>query len=177
MSDAEFNPAQDQVHPVGRAAHLEPKHPPIKSIEDVIVFKLSRLVGVNERAGARWSEQLFDLSINEWRLLGLIQAHAPIRAGDLAELMLMDKSQLSRLVKSLSVKKLLISKPDPEDARAVMLKLTAQGQELFKKVITEALLRNEHVLSPLSAQEVLAFDEMLDRLIAHNLSILAKPAR
>ena len=90
------------------------RHPPIQSIEDVIVFKLARFVGINERLGQRWSEALFDLSLKEWRMLALVQKRGPVRAGDLAELMLMDKSQLSRLVKSLSAKQLVATITDDE---------------------------------------------------------------
>ena len=152
----------------------DPKHPPIRSIEDVIVFKLARLVGLNEHMGQNWAEQLFDLSLNERRLLALTQAYGPARAGDLAELMLMDKSQLSRLIKALAEKRLLKSKAAPEDARAVVLSLTAKGQALYSEVIAEVVSRNDRVLAPLSGAEVALFDKMLGRLIAHNLARLAQ---
>jgi DNA-binding MarR family transcriptional regulator len=146
-----------------------PKHPAIKTVEDVMVFKLARLVALNERSGQSWSQGMFDLSLNEWRLLALTHAYGPARAGDLASLMLMDKSQLSRLIKALSEKNLLSSKPDRGDARAVVLNLTSRGQLLYSDVFSEVQRRSEHVLTPLSAQEVEVFDEMLDRLIDHNL--------
>ncbi len=147
------------------------KHPPIVSIEDVIVFKLARLVGLNERTGQRWTQKLFDLSINEWRLLALTQAHGPAHPGDLADLMLMDKSQLSRLIKALGAKGLIKNKLDPKDARAVVLSLTARGRTLYDDVIKEVIRRNERVLAPLSTAEVQVFDEMLGRLIDHNLTL------
>ena len=152
----------------------DPKHPPIKSIEDVIVFKLARLTGLNEHMGHHWSEKLFDLSLNEWRLLALTQAYGPARPGDLAELMLMDKSQLSRLIKALTGKSLIKSKVAPKDARAVVLSLTTKGQALYGEVIAEVVHRNDRVLAPLSAAEVEVFDEMLGRLIEHNLARLVK---
>lgn len=151
-----------------------PKHPPIKSIEDVIVFKLARLVGLNEHMGHHWSEKLFNLSLNEWRLLALTQAYGPARPGDLAERMLMDKSQLSRLIRALTGKNLLKSKVSPKDARAVVLRLTTKGHALYGEVIAEVVRRNDRVLAPLSAEEVQVFDEMLGRLIRHNLARLAK---
>ena len=144
------------------------RHPPIQSIEDVIVFKLARFVGINERLGQRWSEALFDLSLNEWRMLALVQKRGPVRAGDLAELMLMDKSQLSRLIKSLSAKRLINPTADKGDARARMLRLTAKGLVLYKDVLAEVMRRNERVLEALSPEEAVQFDGMLNRLINHN---------
>lgn len=149
-----------------------PLHPPVSSIEDVIVFKLARLTAVNERLGNRWSETLFGLSLNEWRMLALVQAHQPVRAGDLADSMLMDKSQLSRLNRSLTDKKYIKSKPDKLDARAITLGLTPGGQRLFERIIAQVMRRNEVVLGALDEQEVAQFNGLLDRLLAHNLGLL-----
>ena len=162
----------DQPRPVAKPIATGPLHPPVKTIEDVMVFKLRRLTAINERAGHRWSETLYDLSLNEWRMLALVQAHEPVRAGDVAELMLMDKSQLSRLIRSLTAKSLIKSNPDKEDARAITLSLTEKGQMLFEEIMAQVMLRNERVLEALSPDEVTQFDGLLDRLIDHNMRML-----
>ena len=89
------------------------KHPPVNSIEDVITFKLQRLVSIGERAGHHWSEDMFSLSLNEWRMVALVKAREPARAGDVSDLLMMDKSQASRVIKSLLSKGLIESAPDP----------------------------------------------------------------
>lgn len=155
----------------------KPKHPPIETIEDVITFRLQRLVTIGERAGQHWSVQLFDLKLNEWRLLALIRSYAPARAGDMAALMYMDKSQMSRLIKSLQAKKLIKNTEDPSDRRAIALKPTKKGKLLYDKVLREVLRRNERVLSPLTAEEVAVFDGLLDRLLDHNAALLAARVR
>ena len=154
--------------------HLPPRvlrQPSIGSVEDVLVYKLARMVAINERNGHRWSRQRFDLSVNEMFVLGLVQAHGTLRAGDLSELLVMDKSQLSRLIKALTTRKLLRNRPDRKDARAIALSLTAKGEKLFGEVLREIARRNENVLAPLTPEEVATFDGMLDRLIAHNLML------
>lgn len=159
-------------HHVAAPGPAGPRHPPITSIEDVIVFKLSRFVAINHRLGDRWTEAMFKLNVNEWRMLALVQAHGALRASDLAEAMLIDKSQLSRLIRSLTAKKLIRSAPDKNDARAVSLSVSVQGQMLYEEVIAEVLRRNERVLAVLSPEEVRVFDGLLDRLVAHNLGLL-----
>lgn len=151
------------------------KHPPVSVIEDVFTFKMNRFVMINERQGHRWSQKLFDLSLNEWRLLALIKSKSAAHAGNLAELMLMDKSQLTRLIKSLAVKKLIKSSPDSADARAVILSLTPKGAALYVDMMAVVMRTNENVLAPLSAEEVALFTDMLDRLTAHSLSGLTIP--
>jgi len=157
------------------AEHSSAKHPPVETIEDVFTFKMNRFVMVNEREGHRWAKKYFDLSLNEWRVLALIKAHAPVRASDVADQMLMDKSQLSRLIKALMAKHLINSKTDHADARAIVLSLTAKGGMLYQDMMDEVLHQNEKVLEPLSAEEVLQFNDMLNRLNTHSLALLHAP--
>jgi len=101
-----------------------------------------------------------------------VQAHEPVRAGDMAGLLLMDKSQLSRLIRSLTAKGHVKTMPDKEDARAIALTLTQKGTALFEQIMTEVMRRNEGVLAALDAQEVVQFNGLLDRLLNHNMGLL-----
>lgn len=148
------------------------KHPDVSSIEDVITFRLQRLVNIGERAGHQWSERMFDVSLNEWRLLAMVVAHAPTRAGDMSDALLMDKSQLSRVIKSLRKKLLIRNMADPNDGRAIALQPTPQGVALYEKMMTEVLKSNERILAPLDEEEVAAFNRTLDKLVAHSQSLL-----
>ncbi|WP_161634084.1 MarR family winged helix-turn-helix transcriptional regulator [Sulfitobacter noctilucae] len=150
------------------------KHPFAKSIEDVITFRFKLLVAIGERAGQHWSERLFDLSLNEWRLLALVKARAPTRAGDIADLLVMDKSQTSRVVKTLLTKGLVQDRPDTEDGRAHVLELTEKGEALYEPVFEKVLKSNERVLATLTAEEVRMLDSVLDKLIDHNRDLLDK---
>jgi DNA-binding MarR family transcriptional regulator len=148
------------------------KHPDVQTIEDVITFRLQRLVAIGERAGHDWSQRMFDLSLNEWRLLALVKGRAPARAGGLADLLSMDKSQTSRVTKSLLNKGLIRSFPDPDDGRAVALEPTQEGVVLYRRVFAEVMRSNERVLDVLSVEEVQAFDTILNKLIAHSSDLL-----
>lgn len=150
------------------------KHPPAETIMDVVTFRLARLVAINIRAGQHWTQRLFDLSLNEWWLLAVTFAHKSVRAGDMSDLLVMDKSQLSRLIKALVAKKLIKSSPDPQDARATILTVTAKGRALHGEVLQEVLRRNENVLAPLSHEEVLQLTGLLERLTDHNAMLLKK---
>ncbi len=151
---------------------LTGKHPPVVTIEDVISFRIARFTALIERLGQGWVQDLFDLSLNQWRVLALIRAKAPVHAGDISDFLLMDKSQLSRLLKQLAGRQLVSSKPDPNDARAVVLKLTNKGKTLYAEALAEVVRRNERTLTPLSRDEVLVFDEMLGRLVWYNQSLV-----
>jgi len=164
------------IHLGGEVSKSEtaPKHPPAQSIEQVITYRLQRLVSIGERAGHQWSERMFDLSLNEWRLLALVKARAPSRAGDMADLLVMDKSQTSRVIKSLLKKGLIENTPDPDDGRAISLKPTVKAQTLYADVFEEVMRSNERILSPLSDEEVQMLDTILDKLIGHTSDLLER---
>ena len=165
----------ESILPPKNAEQITAKHPSVSRIDDVFTFKMNRFVMINEREGLRWSNDLFDLSLNEWRVLALIKANEPVRAGDVADLMLMDKSQLSRLTKVLMNKQFIKSQPDAADARAVVLSVLPKGTALYKDMLVEVVRQNEKVLTPLTAAEVVQFSDMLDRLTEHSLSLLRAP--
>lgn len=154
--------------------HIVPegKHPPVSSIEDVITFRLQRLANIGERAGNDWSERLFGLSLNEWRLLAMVKARQPSRAGDVAHVLLMDKSQMSRVMKALLERGLIENTPDSQDRRALALRMTAAGDVLYEEVMAEVLRSNERVLAPLSDQEVASFNAILEKLTVHSMALL-----
>ena len=148
------------------------KHPPVTSIEEVMTFRINQLVTINERAGHNWSERLFDLKLNEWRMLALIVAHGPARSGTLANRTYMDKSQSSRVIRSLKRKKLVVETKDPDDGRAVALKPTTKGHGLYSDMMQQVMLSNERILSALTQEEAETFSTTLDKLIAHTSALL-----
>lgn len=148
-------------------------HPAVDDISDVMSFKLQRLVAIAERAGDDWSERRFDLSLNEWRLLAAVQAKEPTRPSDVADFLLMDKSQLSRVIRQLRDRHLVRNTADPDDGRAVALKLTGKGRMLYDQIMEEVMRSSERLVSPLSPEEIEALNDMLDRLIDHSHHLLS----
>ncbi|MCX7558514.1 MarR family winged helix-turn-helix transcriptional regulator [Sulfitobacter sp. F26204] len=156
---------------VDGAGHVG-KHPVVETIEEVFSFRLQRLVAVEERVAQGRTLRFFDLSTNEWRLLALVQGRAPARARALADLLLMDKSQTSRVVKSLLAKGLLFTSPDPDDGRASVLELTGKGAKLYMRAFAEVMRNNQRMLEVLSVEEVLAFDLILAKLTGRCCDLL-----
>lgn len=161
----------DNFHVSFDAGELR-KHPEVQTVEDVITFRLQRLVAIGERAGQDWSKRMFDLSLNEWRLLALVKGRAPARAGGLADVLLMDKSQTSRVTKSLLNKGLIRSFPDPDDGRAIALEPIEEGVVLYRRVFAEVMRSNERILDVLSIDEVQALDVILRKLTEHSSDLL-----
>ncbi len=149
-----------------------PRHPPVASIEDTLTFKIARFAAINARDGTVIFRDGFDLTLNEWRVLGLVAAHAPLGLNRLTELVLMDKGQLSRTVQALVTRGKLVSQVGAADARKVELSLSEKGAALHAKVLEFARARNEEVLEVLSVAEAKQFIALLDRLLVHNTALV-----
>lgn len=89
---------------------------------------------------------------------------APARMQDLARAMARDKSQITRAVQALEGKGLIERAPCPDDARAVLMRLTDEGRAtvaIFQEAVAEAL---GGILGPLTPSEIEQFRAMLRRL-------------
>jgi DNA-binding MarR family transcriptional regulator len=140
------------------------RHPAIADIRDLLTFRIAMLAAANDRMGQGWLQDLYGLRILEWRVLGLVAALQPVRFGEVARALLVDKGQLSRLVKQLGERGLVAAEPDGRDQRMVLLSLTAAGWALHARILPVALERNELVVSALSAGETAQLVRLLDKL-------------
>ncbi len=139
-------------------------HPAVSDIRDLLTFRIAMLAAGNDRIGQSWLKQEFDLRILEWRVLGLVAAMGPVRFGVIARRLLLDKGQLSRLVKTLTARGLIDTTQDEADQRTILLTMTEPGRALHQHVFARALARNNLVLSALSADEAATLFHLLDKL-------------
>lgn len=139
-------------------------HPRIGDIRDLLTFRIALLSAAADRVGQRWLAREFGLRIMEWRVLGVVAALGPVRFLDVARTLIVDKGQLSRLVKALAARGLLASAPDPDDQRTIRLSPTADGAALHRRVLARALERNERVVAALEPDEVETLFALLDKL-------------
>ena len=140
------------------------RHPPVDDIRDLLTFRVAMLAAANDRMGHSWLHGDFGLRILEWRVLGLVSALQPVRFGAIARALLVDKGQLSRLVKQLVERGLIASGADLADQRNVLLSLTDKGRALHDEVLAVALARNDLVLAALSSKEADMLFSLLDKL-------------
>jgi len=75
-----------------------------------------------------------DLDALSYATLARIEQTAPVRASELAEYFGVDKAAVSRQISRLEELELIERTPDPADARARALDLTAQGRSRLQAV-------------------------------------------
>jgi DNA-binding MarR family transcriptional regulator len=119
----------------------------------------------------------FQLSISQWRIVARLGEVDQLQAKDLVSQTLMDKSKVSRVVRQLQQRKLLIRQRDKSDLRAWRLALTPEGRMLYSAIVPRALAWEASLLRALDAAEyrdllriMEKLDQRLDRMTAADSS-------
>ncbi|WP_261165820.1 MarR family winged helix-turn-helix transcriptional regulator [Microbacterium sp. Marseille-Q6965] len=69
-----------------------------------------------------------------YKVFTTIVRHGPVKASELTERMMVDKSQLSRLIAILEERELVVRSPDPHDRRAQLLEATPAAKARLEEV-------------------------------------------
>ena len=149
-------------------------HPSVSSIRDLLSFKVARFSALNQRLGGYWIKEVFDLNLNDWRILGLVAASASISFKELKTILCMDKGQLSRSVKLLVERGYISTEFSKDDARALDLRITKVGRKLSKEILLFSKQRNDVAVQCLNKKECEVFLATLKKLTEHSISVLEK---
>lgn len=105
------------------------------------------------------------LDIRQYTTLAFIATgHTPAQH-DLATILHLDPSQVVKLTKSLEAAGLLTRDTSPQDRRAKMLLITAEGQALYKQAATLVRQIQESLTASLSRRDRNALESLLHRIL------------
>tara|TARA_R110002095_G_scaffold152237_4_gene132292 strand:- start:333699 stop:334184 length:486 start_codon:yes stop_codon:yes gene_type:complete len=95
-----------------------------------------------------------ELSAEESALLMvLVESEQPLRRGEFAEIMLRDKTTITRQIDKMEAKGLVERKQDPSDGRAVLIYPTSKGTRQMSKLLPHAKALRQSLKRGLSAEE------------------------
>lgn len=150
--------------------HPDRLAPPASPVEDTIDYKVGRLRRALDRFSA---PRVFDdhgLTLPEWRVVTHIRAGDVVTASWLCDRLLADKAEISRACASLIARGYVASRPNPDDARSSLLRLTAAGRAVYGRVLPARLDLDDALSAALSPSERITLCAMLDKLTAYVLS-------
>lgn len=136
---------------------------PVSRLEDHLGFWLRR---VSNEVSQGFSQRLEakGVSIAEWVLLRAIYGTPNQAPSRLAEMMGMTKGGITKLADRLVARGLVLRRPDPEDARAQTLVLTASGERMVPELAAEADANDDAFFSILTNTERAALKRTLRKL-------------
>lgn len=91
-------------------------------------------------------------SVTETRILFEIKQNEQISAYRLIEMLHMDKSYISRLIRDFEKKGLITRHPSSEDGRALIIQLTEKGQKEVERLIYITNQKIQELIEPLSTE-------------------------
>jgi len=145
--------------------------PDIMALERFLPYRLSVLSNTVSRAISREYQQQFGLSIPQWRVMAVLGRFPDLSANEVAEKTAMDKVMVSRAVASLLDDGRLERQTDPRDRRRSVLRLSAEGRAIYRRIVPQALGYEARLLQALSPAERAALDRILDRLQAAGIAL------
>ncbi|HEX7865926.1 MAG TPA: MarR family transcriptional regulator [Variovorax sp.] len=146
---------------------------PPRTLDDLLLFRTSRLLSVAGGMVIRLCEGRFGITRREWRLIATLAGHGALGSSQLAEHAQLDRARTSRAVSSLAEKGLVSREQPAGDRRHVRLRLTTAGKKLHAQLYPLVSAINTELLGALDAAEVALLDDMLQRLHARGEAMVA----
>jgi len=104
-----------------------------------------------------------DMQTAGYLVLRYVMANEPIRAGDVATGLSMDKSAVSRQLAALRESGLIASQPDPEDGRASLVVASAKANERLDEFRVELKADYQRMLAEWNAADIADFARLLKK--------------
>ena len=133
-------------------------------LDDLLLYKLSRLLSVGGSMVIRLCEGRFGITRREWRVIARLAQEQDLLSSELAARIQLDRARTSRAVTSLVGKKLVRRQPGTAARRQARLALTEKGRALHRELFPLVSEINRGLLAPLSAREAVRLDAMLARM-------------
>ena len=135
-------------------------------LDDLLLYKLSRLLSVGGSMVIRLCEGRFGITRREWRVIARLAQEPELLSSALADSIQLDRARTSRAVSSLVAKKLVRRQTGTADRRQARLALTDKGHALHRDLFPLVCDINRGLLAPLSSGEVVQLETMLESLQA-----------
>ena len=135
-------------------------------LDDYLPYLLNR---AGARLAASFGEEVRPLgaTLQTWRVLAALRERDGRRMGDLSQTTAIEVSTLTRLVDGMERKRLVARRRDPQDARVVLLHVTAAGRRLTEKLLPIAERYERVALDGFSPREADRLRDALRRLYAN----------
>jgi len=168
MRPARREPDDSRDHACsGRDGRAEPdERAGAMALSSFFPYRLAVLAETVSRSIAKVYAERFDLSRDEWRVLAALGESGAMKTQAALLFTTLDKVQVSRAVARLEGRRLVEREADPSDRRNRILRLTAAGRALYRRIVPLVRAREDYLLAALADTERRALERVIDRLLA-----------
>lgn len=142
-------------------------------LDEALAFRIHRTNRLLRTHLARFLTTVApDVTPEQWFVLARVATGGPVRQVDLAEPVLGDPPNVSRLIDALVARGYVERSPDPADRRSWLVSLTRSGKALAAKVGNRAIDERRAVFAGFDEGELDALATALDRIDANVRALL-----
>lgn len=145
------------------------------NLPEFMPYRLAAATDAVSRALAGVYADRFELTRDEWRVLAQLADVRELKATELGLRAALPKMQVSRALTRLEEAGLIAREPHPGDRRNLLVRLTAQGRALYRKIEPLVLARTADLLDALDAEERRVLTRALAKLEERALRLPAAP--
>ncbi len=146
------------------------------NLDDAIAFRIHRTNRLLRTHLARFLHTSApDITPEQWFVLARIAHLGPVRQVELAEPVLGDPPNVSRLIDALVARGFVERSPDATDRRSWLVSLTTTGKTLAAELLERAAGERHVVFAGFEPIELDSLATMLDRIDANVRTLLATP--
>jgi DNA-binding MarR family transcriptional regulator len=144
-------------------ADPEPARPDAYVLEEQIGHILRR---AHQRASAIFSAEFagFELTPTQFAALAKIGDGGEVSQNRIGRLTAMDPATVQGVIGRLEKRGLIASKPDPDDRRRTLWRLTEKGADLLARAVPAGIRVTRTTLDPLDAREQRLLLDLLERI-------------
>lgn len=133
-------------------------------LSNFLTYRISRVHGKLNAQASKILHDTVGLPLNQWRVIAFIGGAGTISASELIRFTAMDKGLVSRNVKALLERGLLMSSPDKFDNRVHVLSLTEAGQAVFDTALPRMRRRQTKLRENLTDEDIATFRKVIAAL-------------
>lgn len=132
----------------------------------LLSYRISVLSRLLAREGAAIYAKRIGLSLPEWRVISTLGHFGEASVTDIAAHTFMDRGQTSRTVDTLMNSGMLRMRPDVGNGRRLLFSLSPDGEALHQAGLPVARQRQQALVEGVAADDLEAFERVLDQMMA-----------
>jgi DNA-binding MarR family transcriptional regulator len=123
-----------------------------KGLDDHIAVRVARITEIVTRIATRTIESRWGLSNTDLRLLNILDHSDEISISEISRRSHVDKAWVSRSLRDLEKRKVVIRRPHPRDSRVSLVVISTRGQALLDEVRPDSLRNEVELLKGIDAK-------------------------
>ena len=136
-------------------------------LEEFLPYKLSYLTNLISDGLSKLYTDQYGIAHTEWRVMAVLGVSSGVSAGHVAKKTAMDKVAVSRAIKNMIKNGLIERRFSKEEKRRSELRLSEEGQNVYRKIVPLVLQYEDDIMGRLSEKERSELTNIFAKLTAY----------